>query len=197
MIDLDTVMVEFEHGTGGSATRHLTAEGQKVTDWSKTLPITGGEQNIPGHRQQAAVAAGFIYKFGDLEVLDFMSNADYNAVMASNGPPRYDIFTGTYYDYGQYENGHPSGVVICTDQSLIVEKGSKDGVVPPPEEETPPGFVPGTPGHERPDRGGRDERKANRDERQAGRQPNQDERKAERDARQDERQTKRDDRRND
>ena len=181
-IDLDEVMVEFEHGE--SAQRHLTDLGKKVTDWSKTLPVTGGEQNIPGHRQQAAVAAGFIYKFGDLEVLDFMSNADYNAVMASNGPPRYDIFTGTYYDYGAHENGHPSGIVICTDPSLLVVKGSKDGVVPEPE---PPGFVPGTPGNERPPHDGRDERKAGRDESQAGRDAEQDERKGERDARCDER----------
>lgn len=125
-----------------------------------------------------------------------MSTADYNSVMGGNGPPRYDIFTGIYYDYGAHENGHPSGVVICTDQNLLVVKGSKDGVVPPPEEETPPGFVPGTPGHERPDRdrqGKRDERQANRDERQAGRQPAQ----AERQANRDERQTKRDDRRDD
>jgi hypothetical protein len=187
-------MVDFE--SGNPPTRSLTPEGKKVTDWSKTLPVTGGEQNIPGHRQQAAVAAGFIYKFGDMEVLDFMSNADYNAVMASNGPPRYDIFTGTYYDYGAHENGHPSGVVICTDPSLLVVKGSKDGVVPPPEEETPPGFVPGTPGHERPDRpdrerpdrgAGRDERKAERDAKQDERQAGRDENQAERDARRDER----------
>jgi hypothetical protein len=123
-----------------------------------------------------------------------MSTEDYNHVMAGNGPPRYDIFTGTYYDYGAYENGHPSGIVICSDDALLVVKGSKDGVVPPPD---PPGFVPGTPGHERPDRPDRPDRdgQAKRDERQAGRDAKQDERKAERDANQTERKDERDARR--
>lgn len=197
MIDLDETMVEFE------PSRHLTPIAEQVTAWSKALPVTGGEQGIPGRRQQAAVCSGFIYKFGDFEIEDFMSTEDYNHVMQANGPPRYDIFTGIYYDYGQHENGHPSGVVICADQNLLVVKGSKDGVVPPPEEETPPGFVPGTPGHERPDRdrqGKRDERQAERDARQAERQPNQDERQADRDARQGERkdgrEARRDERKN-
>jgi hypothetical protein len=185
-IDLDEKMVEFEPD------RHLTDLGKKVTDWSKTLPVTGGAQGIPGKRQQAAVCSGFIYKFGDFEIEDFMPTADYNHVMAANGPPRYDTITGTYYDYGAYENGHPSGEIICTNPDLLVVKGSKDGVVP---EEPPPGFVPGTPGNERPERperdGNRDERKAERDaskaERKDDREADQAARQAERDARRDER----------
>lgn len=190
MIYLDETMVEFE------PERHLTPIGEQVTAWSKTLPVTGGEQGIPGRRQQAAVCNGFIQKFGDFEIEDFMSTADFNHVMAANGPPRYDIFTGIYYDYGAYDNGHPSGIVICTDQNLIVVKGSKpESETPPPETGGPPsGTLPDRP--DRPDRDGQ----ANRDERQAGRDAKQearkDERNADQAARQAERDARRDERKN-
>jgi hypothetical protein len=121
MIDLDQKMVLFK--SGNPPQRILTDLAQKVIAWSKKLPQTNGK------RQQAAVASGFIYKFGDLEVPDFMSTQDYNHVMQGNGPPRYDIFTGKYYDYGAADNNDPSAIVICTDDDLLVEKGSKDGEV--------------------------------------------------------------------
>jgi hypothetical protein len=129
-IDLDTKMVLFK--SGKPPQRILTDIAQKVINWSKTLPTTGGTQGIPGKRQQAAVCKGFIDKFGDLEINDFMSTADFDHVMAGNGPPRYDTITGTYYDYGAASNGDPSGIVICTDPNLLVVKGSKDGQVDRP-----------------------------------------------------------------
>jgi hypothetical protein len=48
-----------------------------------------------------------------------------------------------YYDYGAFENGHPSGIRICTDESLLVAKSRQPrppvgGGTPPPEGTTPP-----------------------------------------------------------
>jgi len=190
MIDLDEPMFTLD-----AKNNHvLTPIGQKVVDWAGSLPVTSGTQGIPGRRQEAAVCKAFVDKF-NMQIEDFkLSTEDFNHVMAANGPPRYDLFTGTYYDYGAHENGHPSGELICTDQSLIVEKGSKDGQVPPPEmpppeSERPPTSMP--PSGALPDRDGQ----AKRDERQAGRQVEQDARQAKRDERQTDRQTKRDDRR--
>lgn len=181
-IDLDEPMFTLD----ANNEHVLTPIGEEVTSWSQTLP-DGGSQGIPGKRKQSAVCSAFNSKF-HTTIEDFgLTKEEYNHVMGGNGPPRYDMFTGNYYDYGAYENGHPSAELICTNPDLLVIKGSADGVVPPPDTGTPP---PDT-GGDRPPRPGRDERQAERqasqDERQAGRDENQAARQAERDARQEER----------
>jgi hypothetical protein len=105
---------------GNPPVRTLTADGKRVADWAKSLPSTPAADGNVGKRQGAAVTAAFTKM--DLEILDVMSNEDYNHVMAGNGPPRYDFKTGFYYDYGAAPNGDPSGIMICTDPTLLVYK---------------------------------------------------------------------------
>jgi hypothetical protein len=118
MLASNTKLAEFSKGQGGghhqSPTRTLTPDGQRVVDWAKTLPVVDGF-----HRQQSAVCKAFT-RMG-LQVTDFMTNEEFNGVQAGNGPPRYDFHTGQYFDYGQGDQG----VVICTDQTLLVAKATR------------------------------------------------------------------------
>jgi hypothetical protein len=126
---------------GTPQVRVVTPDGKSVIAWANMLPVTGGSQGIPGKRQEAAVCAAFNKL--KLTIDDFMTKADFNHVMGGNGPPRYDFHAGMYYDYGAFENGHPSGIRICTDESLLVAKSRQPrppvgGGTPPPEGTTPP-----------------------------------------------------------
>jgi len=118
MLDQNTPLVAFTHTGGGhtlheNAVRSLTEDGKRVVAWAETLPA----------RQHAAVATAFTRL--KLSVQDFcagtMSLSEYNGIAGGNGPSRYDFFTGMYFDYGQGNDG----VVICTDESLLVHKPVK------------------------------------------------------------------------
>lgn len=171
-IDLDEPMFTLDDNN-----EHvMTPIGQKVVDWAHTLP-DGGYQGIPGKRKESAVCAAWNSKFKTW-VSDFkLTKQEFEHVMAGNAPPRYDMFTGKYYDYGPADNSDPNAELICTDPDLLVIKGSGDGEIPPEETEGP--ALP-----ERPDR---PERDGSHDERKAERDASQAERQAERDARRDER----------
>jgi hypothetical protein len=107
---------------GHPKVRGLTADGKKVVAWAGTLPLASDG----GRRQEAAVCSAFTHM--GLETQDFdatMTLQEFNHVMAGNGPPRYDYHTGFYYDFGQSPNGDPSGIKICSDDSLLVAKRSR------------------------------------------------------------------------
>lgn len=114
-MDMTTKLVEITHAHGGggqhqSGKRTLTADGQRVVDWARTLP----------DRQGAAVIVGF-FRLGLMHTDSPITGPRFEAVMGGNGPPRYDIHTGQFFDYGQGNDG----VVICTDPTLLVDKGTR------------------------------------------------------------------------
>jgi hypothetical protein len=101
---------------GRPKVRVVTADGKRVIAWADKLPTTEDGSK----RQEAAVCTAFLNL--KLTWTDFMTVQEYNHVQAGNAPPRYNFHTGYYYDYGSYPDGHPSGILICTDQDLLVAK---------------------------------------------------------------------------
>lgn len=101
---------------GKPKVRVVTPDGKRVIAWGNVLPTTDDGSK----RQEAAVCMAFTKL--KLEIADFMSVQDFNHVFAGNAPPRFNFHTGYYYDYGAYPDGHPSGILICTDESLLVAK---------------------------------------------------------------------------
>lgn len=116
MLDPNVKLVTQVHAGGGggghqAGRTELTADGQRVVAWARTLP----------QRQNAAVVTAF-GRLG-LQVTDTgLTKDQYGHVQAGNAPPRYDFHTGAYYDS---ESGTEVKTVICTDQSLLVAKGHR------------------------------------------------------------------------
>jgi hypothetical protein len=101
---------------GSPKIRVVTPDGKRVIAWGNILPATADGAK----RQEAAVCASFVKM--KLQIADFMTVQEFNRVMGGNGPPRYNFHTGYYYDYGAYPDGHPSGILICTDDRVLVAK---------------------------------------------------------------------------
>jgi hypothetical protein len=135
---------------GTPKVRVVTPDGKKVIAWGKTLP------NAPdGSKRQMAAVCGAFTKL-KLQIDDFMTVQEFNRVMGGNGPPRYNYKTGTYYDYGAFPDGHPSGVVICTNQELLVKKTLRPDGTEAEDEELPDEKAPedkGAPREKGPDDG--------------------------------------------
>lgn len=104
--------VAFTSGGGGggqhkSATRAITPEGQRILDWTKTLPP----------EQQAAVAKA--YTEHGFQVNDFMSSEDFNHWQAGNYPSRFNPKTGVFVTAS---SGTEVSTVITTDPAILVSR---------------------------------------------------------------------------
>jgi hypothetical protein len=110
MLDPNVQLATFTHAGGGhtqhqNATRSLTADGKRVVDWANSLPPEQGAAVVKAFNAQG------------IRPQDFAGN--FNEWQGGGSPARYDPHTGKYY------GADGQGVVICTDESLLVAKHHK------------------------------------------------------------------------
>jgi len=95
-------------GQGGHGHLELTADGKRVVDFARSRPDP----------ENAAIIKAFMLDWTWTGI-----TGDYNgkSLQGGNDPPRYDPHTGVYYVYGEDDS---SGVVICTDPTLLLTKSA-------------------------------------------------------------------------
>jgi hypothetical protein len=126
MLASNVSLTTVTHAGGGGgqrqpAKREITADGQRVIAFMKSLPA-----EADGSKRQAAAVGTAFMRYG-FTWPDFcpaaLTHEEFEHVEGGNNPPRYDPHTGLFFTLG--EDDSDKGKLICTDQSLLVAKAPK------------------------------------------------------------------------